>query len=611
SSVGTYGITAAGATGSGLSNYAVTYRPGTLTIDPAALTVTALDQTSTYGQAPALGTSRFSTAGLVNGDTVSGVTLATAAGKTSSVGTYGITAAGATGSGLTNYAVTYRSGTLTIDPAALTVTALDQTSTYGTTPNLGTTAFSTTGLVNGDTVSSVSLTTAATGASSVGSYSIGASAAQGSDLANYAVTYQPGSLTIDPAALTVTALDQTSTYGQAPALGTSRFSTTGLVNGDAVSAITLATTAGKTSGVGTYGITAAGATGTGLSNYAVTYQPGTLTIDPAALTVTALDQTSTYGQAPDLGTSRFSTAGLVNGDTVSGVTLATAAGKTSSVGTYGITAAGATGSGLSNYAVTYQPGTLTIDPAALTVTALDQTSTYGTTPNLGTTAFSTTGLVNGDTVSSVSLTTAATGASSVGSYGIGASAAQGSDLANYAVTYQPGTLTIDPAALTVTALDQTSTYGQAPALGTSRFSTAGLVNGDTVSGVTLATTGGKTSSVGTYGITAAGATGSGLSNYAVTYRPGTLTIDPAALTVTALDQTSTYGQAPALGTSRFSTIGLVNGDAVSAVTLATTAGKTSSVGTYGITAAGATGSGLSNYAVTYRPGTLTIDPAAL
>ncbi|MBB2170495.1 MBG-2 domain-containing protein, partial [Gluconacetobacter aggeris] len=297
---------------------------------------------------------------------------------------------------------------------------------------------------NHDTVTGVTLATSETSQSNAGSYTgdITASAAQGTGLANYAITYVPGTLTIDPAALTVTALNQTSTYGQTPVLGTTNVSTAGLVNGDTVSGVTLTTAATGASTVGRYGITASAAQGTGLANYAVTYQPGTLTIDPAALTITALNQTSTYGQTPVLGTMNVSTAGLVNGDTVSGVTLATTATGASAVGRYGITASAAQGSGLANYAVTYQPGTLTIDPAALTVTALNQTSTYGQTPVLGTTNVSTAGLVNGDTVSGVTLTTAATGASTVGRYGITASAAQGSGLANYAVTYQPGTLTI-------------------------------------------------------------------------------------------------------------------------------------------------------------------------
>ncbi|MBB2188353.1 MBG-2 domain-containing protein, partial [Gluconacetobacter liquefaciens] len=274
----------------------------------------------------------------------------------------------------------------------------------------------------------------------------------------------------------------------------------------------------------TYAITASGAASSAPANYTIAYQPGTLTIDPAALTVTALNQTSTYGQVPDLGTSAYSTSGLVNGDTVSGVTLATAATGKSAVGNYDITASAAQGSGLSNYAVTYQPGTLTIDPAALTVTALNQSSTYGQAPDLGTSAYSTSGLVNGDTVSGVTLATAATGKSAVGNYDITASAAQGSGLSNYAVTYQPGTLTIDPAALTVTALNQSSTYGQAPSLDGSAYSVTGLVNGDTLSGVTLATAATGRSAVGNYDITASAAQGSGLANYAVTYQPGTLTI---------------------------------------------------------------------------------------
>ncbi|WP_345191287.1 beta strand repeat-containing protein, partial [Gluconacetobacter tumulicola] len=79
---------------------------------------------------------------------------------------------------------------------------------------------------------------------------------------------------------------------------------------------------------------------------------------------------------------------------------------------------------------TIYTGTDTVIKAALTVTALNQSSIYGQTPSLGTSQFSASGLVNGDTVSGVTLTTTATGASTVGRYGITASAAQGSGLAN-------------------------------------------------------------------------------------------------------------------------------------------------------------------------------------
>ncbi|RDI31590.1 hypothetical protein C7453_1232, partial [Gluconacetobacter liquefaciens] len=354
---------------------------------------------------------------------------------------------------------------------------------------------------------------------------------------------------------------------------------------------------------------ASGAASSAPANYTIAYQPGTLTIDPAALTVTALNQSSTYGQTPSLDGSAYSVSGLVNGDTISGVTLATVATNKSGAGTYAITASGAASSAPANYTIAYQPGTLTIDPAALTVTALNQTSTYGQAPTLGTSAYSTSGLVNGDTVSGVTLATAATGRSAVGNYDITASAAQGSGLANYTVTYQPGTLTIDPAALTVTALNQASTYGQAPSLDGSAYSVSGLVNGDTISGVTLATLATNKSGAGTYAITASGAAGSAPANYTIAYQPGTLTIDPAALTVTALNQTGTYGQTPNLGTSAYSTTGLVNGDSISGVTLATAATTQSEAGTYAIAISGAQGSGLGNYTVSYQAGVYTIQPA--
>jgi filamentous hemagglutinin family protein len=443
------------ASGVAANGYQVTYQTWAA-IDPASLTVTSGNQSSTYGQAVSLDQTAYTVSGLVNGNTVSSVNLSTAATASSNVGIYGITASGATGTGLGNYAITYQSGALTITPAALTVKAGDATSTYGQAPVVG--GFTTSGLVNGDSVSGVTLTTAATGSSNVGAYAITASNAVGSGLSNYDITYQGGLLTIDPAALTITAGNSTSTYGQAPSLG--GFSASGLVDGDSVSAVDLATTATRTSAVGTYGITPSAATGVGLSNYTIGYVPGVLTINPAALVVAANSGASTYGQAV---TPSYRATGLVNGDSVSGVSLSTSATSASGVGSYDVTASGATGTGLSNYAITYQGGTWTIDPAALTVTAGNQSSIYGQTPVPGTTAFTTSGLVNGDSVTGVSLATTATEASGVGTYAITASNATGTGLSNYTITYQGGTWTVDPATLTVTTGDQTSTYGSGTA----------------------------------------------------------------------------------------------------------------------------------------------------
>ncbi|MFT9000717.1 MAG: MBG domain-containing protein, partial [Acetobacter syzygii] len=102
------------------------------------------------------------------------------------------------------------------------------------------------------------------------------------------------------------------------------------------------------------------------------------------------------------------------------------------------------------------------------------------------------------------------------------------------------------------------------------------------------------------------ARGSGLSNYTITYHNGTYTITPAALAITALNQTGIYGQNPSLNNTDFKTSGLVNGDAVTGVSLSTTASNLSNTGSYAITASNARGSGLSNYTITYHNGTYEI-----
>jgi hypothetical protein len=168
------------------------------TVTPKALTITATNQSKTYGTTAALGTTAFTPSGLVNSDTVTGVTLASGgspAGAT--VGTYLITPSAATGTGLTNYTITYANGTLTVTPKALTITATNRSKTYGSSLALGTTAFTTSGLVNGNTVSSVTLTSAGTAASApVGTYPIFPSAASGSGLSNYTIGYVNGTLTV-------------------------------------------------------------------------------------------------------------------------------------------------------------------------------------------------------------------------------------------------------------------------------------------------------------------------------------------------------------------------------------------------------------------------------
>src|SRR6185295_12938630 len=309
---------------------------------------------------------------------------------------------------------------------------------------------------------------------------------------------------------------------------------TGFVNGDTAASLTtpptVTTVATATSAVGTYPITVSGAVS---ANYTIVPINGTLTIEPAALTVTAHDQTKAYGAPTPALTVSYS--GFVNGDTAASLTtpptVTTTATAASAVGTYPITVSGAVSA---NYTIVPVNGTLTIEPAALTVTAHDQTKAYGAVTPALTVSYS--GFVNDDTAASLTtpptVTTVATATSAVGTYPITVS---GAVSANYTIVPVNGTLTVTPAALTVTAHDQTKAYGAATPTLTVSYS--GFVNGDTAASLTtpptVTTTATTTSAVGTYPITVSGAVS---TNYTIVPVPGTLTVTAAALTVTAHDQ---------------------------------------------------------------------------
>jgi hypothetical protein len=122
-----------------------------------------------------------------------------------------------------------------------------------------------------------------------------------------------------------------------------------------VTGVVCTSTATSTSGAGTYPITCSGGTAT---NYILRYQPATLTISKAPVTITADNKTIVYGQP--LPAFTYSVSGLLNGDpprVVTGVVCTSSATSTSPGGAYPITCSGGMAT---NYAPTYQPGTLLI-----------------------------------------------------------------------------------------------------------------------------------------------------------------------------------------------------------------------------------------------------------
>ena len=92
----------------------------------------------------------------------------------------------------------------------------------------------------------------------------------------------------------------------------------------------------------------------------------TLVIAPASLTITANDEIKIWGTTFTFdGTTQFTSGGLMNSDTVTSVTLASAGALSSApVGTCPIVPSAAVGAGLSNYATTYVNGAMTVFPPA-------------------------------------------------------------------------------------------------------------------------------------------------------------------------------------------------------------------------------------------------------
>ena len=413
--------------------------------------------------------------------------------------------------------------------------------------------------------------------------------------------YQDGTLTITSVALTVTAEDKSRLYN------TPNPTLTYIITdaaGEVVSVsgtAEIGTDAVISSPIGEYPIVVT--QGTLDPNYTYTFVDGTLTINPAPLTVTADNKTRPYNtENPTLTYVITDPTGAVV--SVGGeAAISTTAVISSPVGDYPITVT--QGSLDSNYTYTFVPGTLTITPASLIVTADDKTRPYNTeNPALTYVITDASGAVVSVT-GEAAISTTAVKESPVGDYPI--TVTQGTLDSNYTYTFVNGTLTITPVALTVTADDKTRPYNtENPALTyviTDGSGTVVSVTGEAA----ISTTAVKESPVGDYPITVAQGTLD--SNYTYTFVPGTLTITPASLIVTAEDKTRPYNtDNPALTyviTDGSGAVVTVPGTPA----LSTTAVKESPVGEYPITVT--KGSLSDNYTYTFVNGTLTITPVAL
>ena len=173
---------------------------------------------------------------------------------------------------------------------------------------------------------------------------------------------------INRAPVTVTADDITKEYGIADPELTAIVE--GVVSGqESPISYTISRAGGEDVG-GTYTITPTGEAVQG--NYNVSYVDGTLTITPKAVTVTANNQTKTYGDVDPV--LSVTIEGLVNNDPESVISYTISREEGVNVGEYTITPTGEAFQG--NYTVTYPTGTLKISKRPVRVvsglTAVDK-----------------------------------------------------------------------------------------------------------------------------------------------------------------------------------------------------------------------------------------------
>ncbi|WP_276153166.1 MULTISPECIES: MBG domain-containing protein [unclassified Sulfitobacter] len=346
----------------------------------------------------------------------------------------------------------------------------------------------------------------------------------------------PKDATVVAAPLSITINPTTKVYGEELSLEGIDFTADTLHGTDTITgADIISDGAPATADAATYALNIENLTGTGLSNYTLTITPGTLEVTPAPLTLTADDQSKSPGTVFTFTGTEFTVEGLVNDDTVTSATLTSdAAAADAPITGEGPAAAifitDPQGTGLANYEITLVNGVFVVAPGNLVITALDQTKVYGSTFTFNGTEFSVTGLAEGDSVDSVTLTSAgADGSAQVGDgpFTITASNAVGTGLDQYTLVFADGSFAVTPAPLTVTALDQFKQPDQPFTFTGTEFTTTGLFNDDAITSVTLTSDGASPEATvegSPYTIELSNVTGTGLDNYTVSTANGSFVV---------------------------------------------------------------------------------------
>ena len=589
---------------------------GTLTVNPKAVTVTTGSGSKAYDGA-ALTNGEATINGLVEGETATVRATGSQLEVGTSSNTYGIDWGNAKAA---NYKVTENLGTLTVteNNAAVILTAASASKTYDGTA-LEDSSVSASGLPEGFTVRATatgSQTNAGSSLNTVSDRYVILNAEGADRTANFTnVTKTDGTLSVSKATLTVTTGSGIKKY-DGEALTSDEAAIAGLVEGETA---TVKATGSQTD-VGTSDNSYSVEWGTAnVDNYSISENLGTLTVteNDAEVTLTAGSGSKTY-DGTALTAPGVEASGLPEGFTVDAATDGTitdAGTATNSVADgYVIKNAAGEDKTACFTNVNRISGTLTVEPKAATVTTGSAEKAYDGTALTNVEAVIE-GLVTGETAKVTATGSQTEVGETPNSYDItwGSAKAQ-----NYTVTDSLGTLTVtnNAAEITLTAPSASKVYDgtflTADGTGESKVEAGGLPEGFTVT----ATASGKRKHAGTRanvvndGYVIKNAAGEDKTAYFTNVKKvdGTLTILPAALTVTTGSDSKAYDGSP-LTNNDASIKGLVNGEEVEIETTGTITEVGSTDNTYSITWAGEGSSATAykmDYVVTDNLGTLTI-----
>lgn len=243
----------------------------------------------------------------------------------------------------------------------------------------------------------------------------------------------------------------------------------------------------------------------------------TANITSRAITLTADAKTKSYGNADPAFTYTVSPA-MIGSDGFTG-SLSRDPGE--SLGTYRINQG--TLSAGSNYTITYASAYLTIitNVTTINVTATARAKTYGAADPVLTYTF--TPALSGADAFTGSLSRDP--GETVGSYRINQGTLSAGS--NYTINYTSANLDIGQTNLIISAKNRSKCIGATISFDTDDITANGLVFNDIVSNIVMSSSGTSiNAATGNYEISISGATGTGLSNYTISYVKGTLKVNP-------------------------------------------------------------------------------------